>query len=138
MEAISKFEDLDDDYPKTTIKNAPSFFGEPLLNIHIPDKNLNTEPQGLQTFLKEALWQMGEHEHLPFGSQLEQERIKYFSGLDFDSFNYPRTSKISKFLETKDYNFWAEGISMMDKVLHDQIESIEKEITHCTSMTFNR
>lgn len=73
-----------------------------------------------------------------FGSQLEIERHKFMEGIDFEALVYPKVSKMSKFLESKNFNFWTEGLAMLDRVLHDLTESLEKELVHVTSMTFNK
>lgn len=133
-----KFDDLDDDTSKGTNGENSNLMSEVKVSQTSPEKGNSTSFLGTQNSMKEGFILTADYEQLTFGSQLENERQKFFGEIDFESFTYPKTGKINKFLDTKDYNFWAEGVAMMDKVLHDQIESIEREITHCASMTFNR
>jgi len=70
--------------------------------------------------------------------QLSCETQRFFSDLDLEAMTYPKGTKLSKFVESKDFNFWTDGVALIDKYLHDQVESLEREITQCTQMTFNK
>lgn len=79
-----------------------------------------------------------EYEMPVFGSQLKEERLKFMDGIDLEACAYPKTIKISKYLESKNFNFWTEGLALLDRVLHEQTESLERELIHVSSMTFNK
>lgn len=69
---------------------------------------------------------------------LEDKFHRYFEGFDSINFNYPKNNKNIKQLENKDFNFWSEGVDLLDKCLHDQVEFVEKEISFCNNMTFKK
>ncbi len=69
---------------------------------------------------------------------LEEERKRFFADFDFESCSYTKSPPNNKFLNTKSFSFWTEGVELMDRYLHRHVETFEKEFSYSTQMTFNR
>lgn len=69
---------------------------------------------------------------------LEEERKRFFADFDFESCAYTKSPPNNKFLNTKSFSFWTEGVELLDRYLHRYVETFEKEFSYSTQMTFNR
>ena len=69
---------------------------------------------------------------------LTEEKKKYFEGIDLGVLCYPKATKMTKHLESKVFNLWGDGAALMEKFLHQHVETIEEEVNYVSQMTFNR